>query len=249
MRLLVVDDHASHRELLRLTLGQLGEVTLASDGDEALERLQRGPAVDVVVSDWQMPRLDGLELVAAVRGDPSLAALPIVIVSSLGHDAAIAEAFERGATHFGRKPLRFDVLERTVRDAMAVACVRRERSCLDGELPLRASAALALAHGARLTGRLEVEAAVGRGSLALSAGEAVAASFAGSGSEARGEAALLGLVALESGRVRFQRGEGASAGPGLLRPTGALLVDALEQSYVRRVPVFTGVAKKESSCS
>lgn len=249
MQLLVVDDHASHRDLLRLILGRLGDVSLAADGDEALERLRRGPAVDVVVSDWQMPRLDGLELVAAVRGDPSLAALPVVIVSSLGDDAAIAEAFERGATHFGRKPLRTDVLERTVRDAMAAACVRRKRSRLEGELPLRASAALVLAHGAGLSGRLEVEAAVGRGSVGLSEGEAVEASFAASGSEVRGEEALAGVVALEPGRVRFEPGQGCRPGPGLLRPTSALIVDALERSSAGRVPVLTGLAKKESSCS
>ena len=79
---LVADDDALQLKLLRLRLGELGyEVLAASDGEEALAllRLRR---VDAVLSDCLMPRLDGFRLSAAIRGDPELKGIPVILLTS-----------------------------------------------------------------------------------------------------------------------------------------------------------------------
>ncbi len=92
-RVLVADDSVMTRTLERSILEAAGyEVVVASDGAQALELL-RSTTVDLVVSDVEMPRMDGLELTTAVRQDDQLRHLPIVLVTSL--DAP--EHVERGA--------------------------------------------------------------------------------------------------------------------------------------------------------
>ncbi len=82
-RVLVVDDDAVQRKLLTLRLGSLGfRVETAGDGAEALERARAAPP-DAIVSDVFMPRLDGFALCLAVRGDPRLAGIPVVLLSSV----------------------------------------------------------------------------------------------------------------------------------------------------------------------
>jgi two-component system chemotaxis sensor kinase CheA len=92
-RILVVDDQFTVRELQRSILEAAGyPVETAKDGVEALDRLRRG-GVDLVLSDLEMPAMDGLELLAAVRGDADLGSLPFVIVTSRGSE----EDRQRGA--------------------------------------------------------------------------------------------------------------------------------------------------------
>lgn len=85
-RVLVVDDAATTRELERAILETAGyQVETAVDGQDALEKL-RSRQFELVVADVEMPRMDGLQLAAAVRGDPLLNRLPIVMVSSRESD-------------------------------------------------------------------------------------------------------------------------------------------------------------------
>ncbi len=87
-RILVVDDQFMARELQRSILEAAGhEVATACDGLEALDALQRDPGIGLVVSDIQMPRMDGLELLHAIRADPERASLAVLLVTSLGSDA------------------------------------------------------------------------------------------------------------------------------------------------------------------
>src|SRR5436305_347278 len=80
-RLLVVDDDALFRALLVEALRPLGlEVETAGDGLAALESIRRGPP-DMLITDRQMPHMDGLALVRALRADPVTAALPILMIS------------------------------------------------------------------------------------------------------------------------------------------------------------------------
>jgi two-component system chemotaxis sensor kinase CheA len=93
-RILVVDDSVMTRTLERTILEAAGyTVIVATDGAHALERLAADPHIDAIVSDIEMPRMNGLELTAAVRQDERWRHLPVVLVTSLDS----AEQIERGA--------------------------------------------------------------------------------------------------------------------------------------------------------
>jgi DNA-binding response OmpR family regulator len=103
-RVLLVDDDRRVLELMEFALGQEGfQVFAAHDGDEALRqaRLQRP---DLVVLDVRLPRRSGYEVCEALRREPEIGSLPIVLVSSAGEPEARLQAFERGADDFIPKP-------------------------------------------------------------------------------------------------------------------------------------------------
>jgi two-component system, chemotaxis family, sensor kinase CheA len=94
-RILVADDQFTVRELQRSILGAAGyDVETACDGREALTALATQGPFDLVVTDLLMPEMDGLELLSAIRADPELSELPVIVVSSQGS----AEDRARGAS-------------------------------------------------------------------------------------------------------------------------------------------------------
>jgi two-component system, chemotaxis family, chemotaxis protein CheY len=112
MRALVVDDVALNRLILRRFLSRLGfEVTEAFDGADALEKLHDGPAPEVALVDWNMPRMDGLDLVRAVRADPGLASTRLVMVTCETDLTRISVALDAGADEYIMKPFTLDIVE------------------------------------------------------------------------------------------------------------------------------------------
>lgn len=107
MDVLIVDDSAAIRKILQRVLRQaevpLGEVYEAGDGVEALEMLKNKP-VGLVLSDINMPNMDGLEFLSKVRAEHAWDKVPIVMVSTEGTQAKVLEAVERGASGYVRKP-------------------------------------------------------------------------------------------------------------------------------------------------
>lgn len=102
-RVLVVDDSPLTRELLVQLLESVGYLVLqAGDGGEALDRLAR-EAVDIVVSDLEMPNVDGLELTRRLKSHPTLRSLPVVIVTTRGSDADRRRGMEAGADGYVTK--------------------------------------------------------------------------------------------------------------------------------------------------
>jgi two-component system chemotaxis sensor kinase CheA len=100
-RVLVVDDSVTTRQLERSILEAAGyEVDVARDGQEAWELLAAGELFDLVVSDVEMPRLDGFQLVERVRGGARTARLPIVLVTARDSDADRRRALEVGASAY-----------------------------------------------------------------------------------------------------------------------------------------------------
>ena len=84
-KVLVVDDQFTVRELQRSILEAAGyRVETASDGHEALSRLAADPRISLMVTDIDMPKMGGIELLRSLRGEPSPSSLPIVVVSSRG---------------------------------------------------------------------------------------------------------------------------------------------------------------------
>ena len=104
---LIVDDSAAIRKILQRVLRQaevpIGTVYEAGDGVEALEALKK-QTVGLILSDINMPNMDGLEFLTKVRGEPAWQNLPVVMVSTEGTHAKVLEAVERGASGYVRKP-------------------------------------------------------------------------------------------------------------------------------------------------
>ena len=97
-KILVVEDSFTVRELQRSILQAAGyRVEIASDGSEGLDRVSADPEIDLVITDLEMPKMNGLELTRAIRARPESASLPVVIVTSLGSDDDRQAGVEAGA--------------------------------------------------------------------------------------------------------------------------------------------------------
>ncbi len=111
---LIVDDSAAIRKILQRVLRQteipIGTIYEAGDGLEALATLQANP-VGLILSDINMPNMDGLELLSKVRAEQAWQRLPILMVSTEGTQAKVLEAVERGASGYVRKPFTADQIK------------------------------------------------------------------------------------------------------------------------------------------
>jgi len=105
IKILVVDDFSTMRRIVRNLLKELGYVNVdeAEDGAVALQKLQGG-GFDFVVSDWNMPNMDGLQLLQAVRADPALKHLPVLMITAEAKKENIIAAAQSGASGYIVKP-------------------------------------------------------------------------------------------------------------------------------------------------
>jgi two-component system, chemotaxis family, chemotaxis protein CheY len=111
MRALVIDDSRAVRLLIRNILGELGmEVVEAGNGQEGLDRLGDSPEVDLVLVDWNMPVMDGLEFITAVRGQRIYDPVRIVMVTTETESEQVTRALAAGANEYVMKPFTKDVL-------------------------------------------------------------------------------------------------------------------------------------------
>lgn len=107
---LVVDDSITIRQMVSFTLQEAGfSVVQAGDGREALERLGGG-RIDLIVTDLNMPRLDGLGLIREVRSRPASRYTPVVMLTTESQEAKRVEGRAAGATAWIVKPFRPDRL-------------------------------------------------------------------------------------------------------------------------------------------
>jgi CheY-like chemotaxis protein len=126
VRALVVDDNATNQRVVMAMLAHEGvEVAVASSGDEALDRLrsaqQRGAPFSILVTDVQMPGMDGFELVSRLRAENGLAGTPVVMATSGNRPGDQARAMELRIASTVAKPLSRREFTRSVRDALAGA--------------------------------------------------------------------------------------------------------------------------------
>ncbi len=103
--ILVVDDFPTMRRIVRSLLKELGftNVEEAEDGQEALNKLKAG-GFDFVVADWNMPNLDGMEMLKQIRADPDLKDLPVLMVTAEAKKENIIAAAQAGASGYVVKP-------------------------------------------------------------------------------------------------------------------------------------------------
>ena len=122
-RVLLADDNADMREYLQRLLRPGYEVTTVTDGQAALEAARLDPP-DILLSDVMMPRLDGLQLVAALRADPRTAEVPVLLLSARAGQEAAIEGLEAGADDYLVKPFSAAELLARVRANVELARLR-----------------------------------------------------------------------------------------------------------------------------
>ncbi len=112
LKFLVVDDFSTMRRIVRNLLKELGftNVDEAEDGVAALAKL-KGGKFDFVISDWNMPNMTGIELLRAVRADPALAGLPVLMITAEAKKENIIEAAQAKANGYIVKPFTAAVLD------------------------------------------------------------------------------------------------------------------------------------------
>jgi two-component system, chemotaxis family, chemotaxis protein CheY len=111
MRVLVIDDSRTHRIIIGQILREIGmEVLEAANGLEALERLKTHPNVELLLVDWNMPVMNGLELVRAVRAESAYDAVRILMVTSEAQGEQVGQALGAGANEYLMKPFNKDGL-------------------------------------------------------------------------------------------------------------------------------------------
>ena len=112
MRALVVDDSNTIRKILTIYLQQLGfDVTSAVNGRDGLDRLKGMGKADVVLVDWNMPEMDGISFLRAVRADADYAALPVMMVTTNAELSNVSQALDAGASEYIMKPFTVEMIK------------------------------------------------------------------------------------------------------------------------------------------
>ena len=112
IKILIVDDFSTMRRIIKNLLRDLGftNTAEADDGATALPMLRQG-GYDFLVTDWNMPGMTGIELLRAVRGDPKLAAMPVLMVTAEAKRDQIVEAAQAGVNGYVVKPFTAQTLK------------------------------------------------------------------------------------------------------------------------------------------
>lgn len=111
---LIIDDSAAIRKILQRVLRQtgmaIGEILEAGDGQEALDLLKTRN-FGLVLSDINMPKMDGLRMLAAMKNVPAWRHIPVVMITTEGGETKVAEAVKLGAAGYVRKPFTADQIK------------------------------------------------------------------------------------------------------------------------------------------
>jgi two-component system chemotaxis response regulator CheY len=111
MRALVIDDSRTVRIIIGQILRELGmEVLEAGNGSEALEQIKQNPDVELMLVDWNMPEMNGIDFIRAVRSQRTFDTTRILMVTSEAQGDRVTEAINAGANEYLMKPFSKDVL-------------------------------------------------------------------------------------------------------------------------------------------
>ena len=126
MKLLVVDDSSTMRRIIKNTLARLGykDILEGADGVEGWNQMDTNPDIEMLITDWNMPEMNGLELVKKVRADERFKDTPIIMVTTEGGKAEVItalKALKAGVNNYIVKPFTPQVLKEKLGAVMGVA--------------------------------------------------------------------------------------------------------------------------------
>ena len=112
MKILVVDDFSTMRKIVKNVLKQLGynNINEAEDGAQGYTKLKNN-TFNFVVSDWNMPNMDGLEMLKKIRSDPELKNLPVLMVTAEAEKDKVITAIKAGVNNYIVKPFTAETLK------------------------------------------------------------------------------------------------------------------------------------------
>jgi two-component system chemotaxis response regulator CheY len=118
--ILVVDDFSTMRRILKNCLSELGfmNISEADDGLNAIEKLREND-FKLIISDWKMPNMMGIDLLKAVRADEKYKSIPFVMVTAEGGKESMTEAINAGVSDYVVKPLCRETLGKKIEAAFA----------------------------------------------------------------------------------------------------------------------------------
>jgi two-component system, chemotaxis family, chemotaxis protein CheY len=116
MKILLVDDSNTMRRIQTNTLKQIGysDIIEAEDGQDALNKLKSNPDVSLVLLDWNMPNMNGIDCLKAIKADAGLKSIPVMMVTSEAEKSRIIEAIQAGAANYLVKPFHADALKEKI---------------------------------------------------------------------------------------------------------------------------------------
>jgi DNA-binding response OmpR family regulator len=109
-RILVVEDDEDLLRMMHRMLSLIGDVAMAADGEIAMQLLEQGPPPQLVITDWMMPRKDGLTLVKEMKAQEKLKNIPVVILTAKSAPRDVISGINSGARHYLTKPFKPDDL-------------------------------------------------------------------------------------------------------------------------------------------
>jgi two-component system chemotaxis response regulator CheY len=114
-KVLIVDDQNSVRQMTRMTLEEIGirHIHEAEDGRKALDTASLQP-IDLIISDYNMPEMDGLGLLRAVRGHPTVRKVPFILLTGRGDRELVVKAAQAGANNYVIKPFTAKILREKI---------------------------------------------------------------------------------------------------------------------------------------
>jgi two-component system chemotaxis response regulator CheY len=112
MKILVVDDFSTMRRIVKNVLKQIGfdNIEEAEDGAQALSKLKTGK-FDFVVTDWNMPNMDGLDFFKAARQEPALKHIPFLMVTAEAEKDKVIKAIQAGVNNYVVKPFTAEIFK------------------------------------------------------------------------------------------------------------------------------------------
>ncbi len=122
MKLLVVDDSSTMRRIIKNTLQRLGyeDILEAEHGLQAWEIMDSVEGIKVLITDWNMPEMNGLDLVKKVRADGRFTDIPIIMVTTEGGKAEVITALKAGVNNYIVKPFTPQVLKEKLEVVLGV---------------------------------------------------------------------------------------------------------------------------------
>ena len=122
MKILLIDDSATMRKIQRNVLTQMGyqDIVEAEDGEHAIHQMKANNfAIDLILCDWNMPKMNGIDFVRKIQSVPNLKKIPIIMVTTEAEKDKVVEALTSGAKGYVVKPFTPEILQKKIADIVA----------------------------------------------------------------------------------------------------------------------------------